>query len=583
MLEINNNNINICWSSLLIEELVRNGINYFCLSPGSRSAPLAISAARNKKARTIICYDERGASYHAVGYARAQNRPAVLICTSGTAACNYYPAIAEASADQVPLIVLTADRPPELRDTGANQTIDQVNLFGKYTRWFADMPCPDEKIPPEYVLAAVDRAVFLSQRTPAGPVHLNCMFREPLVPAGKSQSTSYLNSIKQWQNSSSPYTAHGLPCIIAPARDVLGIANILNRAKKGLIVAGQLATAAEQLAVRKFAIKLNWPVLADIQSGLRLGSDHLPVLQMYDSLLASKRFVQKAVPDTIIHFGGRVTSKAYLKLIKAQSRLDYIMVSNNPSRVDPEHKLTFKVETHIPAFCKMLSANLKPSINKKWRDYFTGIASDHKKAVIKYLSQKSDISEPAVAAIVSQEITKETCLFLGSSMPIRDMDRFGTAAGHSVRVAGNRGVSGIDGTIASTSGYAAGTGKPVTLIIGDMAFLHDMNSLTLVNLIKQPLIIVVINNHGGGIFSFLPVAECNDVFEPFFMVPHNYTFKDIAAAFGIQYFNPETQDLFRHIYKQSIKQKISAIIEVNTDINKNLEVHKELDNIIVNY
>ena len=236
---INTANINILWGSLIIAELIRNGIDYFCISPGSRSAPLATAVAQNQRARYLICFDERGAAFHALGYGRATGRPAALICTSGTAAANYYPAIIEASADNIPMLVLTADRPPELHESGANQVIDQPNLYGKYLNWEFDLPCPDEKIPPQFVLTTVDQAVFRSRRKPGGPVHVNCMFREPLAPFSEPIGNDYLQLISDWERKTEPLTKYEIAGVKPESSILKEVSDIIDHAKRGIVLAGK--------------------------------------------------------------------------------------------------------------------------------------------------------------------------------------------------------------------------------------------------------------------------------------------------------------------------------------------------------
>ena len=261
----------------MIEELVRNGVSSFCISPGSRSTPLAAAAARHPGARTVVHYDERGASFFALGQARGSGRPAVMICTSGTAVANCLPAVVEASMDMIPLIVLTADRPPELRDTGANQTIDQSQLFGNHVLWQADLPCPDDKLDPTYRLTTIDQAVYRAQNMPAGPVHLNCMFREPLEPLPSDDCRAVLSeSIENWKAGSKPYTNYASP-IVTPDTDTLKeYAGIINDASCGLLLVGSLHSEKDSQAVRLLSKHLGWPTLPDIRSGLRLDDDLRP-------------------------------------------------------------------------------------------------------------------------------------------------------------------------------------------------------------------------------------------------------------------------------------------------------------------
>jgi 2-succinyl-5-enolpyruvyl-6-hydroxy-3-cyclohexene-1-carboxylate synthase len=303
-------NINHCWGSLIIEELSRLGADYFCVASGSRSSPLVIALAQNKKLRSFVHFDERGLGFHAMGYSAATKKPAVLICTSGTAAANFFPAVIEASKKKLPLIVITADRPPELRQTGAVQTIDQVGLFGKYTQWATDMPCPDTKMDPQFVLTTIDQAWYQAVRH-RGVVHINCMFRPPLSLVATSEDLkTYTKPLVRWLLSKAPYTDYvtGFESVALPIPKK--ISGRLDAIKDGVIVVGKIAGADEADLVLHLAEKLGWPVFADISSGLRLGHDHPHLIHYFDHLLSSEEMIKKLSFDGVLHLGGRMTSRS---------------------------------------------------------------------------------------------------------------------------------------------------------------------------------------------------------------------------------------------------------------------------------
>ncbi len=573
---IHSENINMLWGSLLVEELLRNRITYFCISPGSRSSPLTIAVARNGQAVTRICYDERGAAFHALGYARATGRPAVLICTSGTALANYLPAVVEASVDVVPLLILSADRPPELLDSGANQAILQPGIFGKYVRWRFDLPCPDEKIPPETVLTTVDQAVYRALRSPAGPVHLNCHFREPLAPTTQEIPANYLQSISAWEQGKQPFTAYSRPILQQPPSAMEDIRRLVGRAKHGILVSGNLHSEADRKASRKLAIALGWPLFADILSGLRLGNDTANHVACFDQLLLSDELQQSLRPDVILHLGGRLTSKLFLQFMEKYSPQEYIMVAEHPYRHDPAHRLTNRLEMSVADFCSRLMEGLSPQIDEDWTARIAKKSQLVSEIIEEQLAKRADLTEPEIARLISQNIPAGHALFLASSLPIREMDMFADAGRAAVPIAANRGASGIDGTIASASGFAQGFNRAVTLLIGDLAFLHDLNSLSLLKSNSQPLIIVLLNNGGGGIFSFLPVAEFKEIFDPWFSTPHDYTFENAARLFQLDYFSPHSREEFLQSYSQAVQNGKSALIEIQTDRESNFKLQKDL-------
>jgi 2-succinyl-5-enolpyruvyl-6-hydroxy-3-cyclohexene-1-carboxylate synthase len=576
MVSQESSSINSLWAQLIVQEFLRNKTSQFVLSPGSRCTPLTAAVAAENNATVTMHFDERGAAYFALGYARATGRPAVLVCTSGTAAANYYPAVVEASMDRVPLILLTADRPPELLECGANQTIDQVNLYGKYVRFHFELPCPDLQIAPEVVLTLVDQAVYRTLRSPRGPVHLNCMFREPLAPTPSQQEFSkYLSNTKKWINGDKPFTSYEPPVLAVDHTTLEQLADNINSAAKGLLLIGSLNTAPERECARRLSQKLNWPTFTDIRSGLRLGRSNRNIISYFDQLLLSETF-KAMLPSTVIHLGGSLTSKR-LELYFEQNPPElYIHVADHPCRHDPCHRVSARIESHVDRFGDRLLPLLKTRPEDDFLKQLKHADNAAGEIIEGFIENDSAITEPAVARIVSSHIAKDSCLFLGNSMPIRDMDMYADPSGPRVNVAANRGASGIDGNIAAAAGFVHSAQVPGTLVIGDLACLHDLNSLDLLNKISNPLTVIVVNNDGGGIFSFLPVAECREIFEPFFATPHNLTFEKVAETFKLDYYQPRSKLALVENYKNALDSNRSAIIEVHTDRNENLAIHKSL-------
>ena len=578
-------NLNALWGSLIVEELIRNGLEQFCISPGSRSTPLTAAVARNKKAKQRIFYDERGAAFYALGLARAAGKPAVLICTSGTAAANYYPAVIEASVDCLPLIVITADRPPELRETGANQTIPQPNLFGKFSRWQFDLPCPDINISPETVLTTVDQLIYRSQRSPAGPVHLNCMFREPFF-SGETEALDPFSTLKgdqsinHWQQSNTPFTTYHASHSHPSPAELENLKPLLGDSSDCLIIAGKM-NPNEAEAVRRLAAHMNCPVFPDITSGLRMETGNGRIIHYFDQLLLSENLQNELSPKVILHFGGQLTSKRWLQFVDRKKPENYILVQNHPFRYDPMHIVTQRFESDIPAFCQQLSAVLPKQKAASFVEALSKKNTLAEAVISQFVRHDDKINEIAAAHIVSKVIPSETGLFLAASMPVRDMDMYAAYSGNPLRISANRGASGIDGTIASAAGFAAGLAAPVTLMIGDLAFLHDLNSLAIAADQPQPLIIVLINNQGGGIFSFLPVSQQKDIFEPFFGTPHALKFSHAANLFGLTYAAPESCTGFKDAYLAAVSRKTSTIIEIKTDRKENKTLHNMLQQQII--
>jgi 2-succinyl-5-enolpyruvyl-6-hydroxy-3-cyclohexene-1-carboxylate synthase len=574
-------NINSFWGYLLIEELVRNDITCFCISPGSRSTPLTIAAAENEKAEKIIFFDERAAAFYALGYARAYGKPAAVICTSGTAGANFYPAIIEAKNSQIPLIILTADRPPELRDTGANQTIDQVGMYGKFINWQFDLPCPDTNISAKFLLSTVDQAVHQSGSIPAGPVHLNCMFREPLEPTAQDLPEEYYKSVINWEKLVEPNTIYHAAKRRPADQDLTEITRKINDSKNGLIVVGQLNQISERETVSALAAKLQWPVFADITSGVRNQSQYIPLVPYFDQLFLSDTVIKKLKPDLILHFGRPLTSKRYLKIMEKLSPSCYIQIDPGDARLDPAQLVSQKVCGDIQLICQHLTNHVESHSNPAIEKYLKETTENIDTILDSYCPEENEISEISLARLISQNLTTDQGLFLASSMPVRDFDMYAGSFIKTGNISANRGVSGIDGTLASAIGYASGLKNRVTVVLGDLALLHDLNSLSLVHQIRYPLTIICINNGGGGIFSFLPVAGFNHIFEKYFATAHQYNFHDVSSMFNIAYERPSFNSEFSDIYIKNISSESSMLIEIKTDRKKNYQLHQEIQNKIL--
>lgn len=570
-------NRNRFWADLLVEELIRSGVDFFCLAPGSRSTPLTTAVAAHPKARALLHFDERGAAFCALGYARATGRPAVWMTTSGTAVANGLPAVVEAANDGVPLLLVTADRPPELRDTGTNQTIDQVKIFGGYVRWQFELPVPADAVDPSVVLTTVDHAVHRACR-PAqpGPVHLNCMFREPLAPDAEPWDAGVPPALALWKAGSSPFTRYAVPAGAPSEVETAPVWHALRQAERGLVVAGRLAHAAQGAAVRNLAEALGWPLLADIASQVRLGMPGPTQVVYYDQVLASAPFREAHPPDAVLYVGGLGASKRLLQFIEQSAPTCFAVLREDGARFDPIHRVTHRIEARIEGYCAALAAlaSARLALPVKWPASWRA-ADDRVAACLdEVFADTNRLTEPLVARLIAQHLPAGHGLCLASSMPVRDMDMYAPPGGAPARVAVNRGASGIDGTVATAAGFTEGLQAPVTLVIGDLALLHDLNSLALLR--DRPVVVVVVNNDGGGIFSFLPIARHTDVFEPYFGTPHGLTFAAAAALFGLAYHHPETPEAFLAAYVAACGRPAATLMEVTTNRKSNHALHQDL-------
>lgn len=570
---MNNNEITTLWSTLIIEELVRHGIRRFCISPGSRSTPLTAAAARNPETVRNIFPDERAAAFFALGYARSTGQPAALICTSGTAVANYFPAVVEASLDNQPMLVLSADRPFELFETGANQTIRQHGIFGSYTRWNIELPEPTEETPANVLLSTIDHAIRKSLGSPPGPVHLNLPFRKPFDPVDIPPDNPWTRTIDLWINESEPLNNLAFSRKTADDTTVDRIKELLTSASCPLLVAGHLDTKADAEAVFSLAKTLKTPLYTDISSQLRMHLENEPL----QTLLMSECFTSRFKPDLVLHFGGKIVSKQLAATIKRWGPVHFIVIKNHSDRYNPDHNVTLQVE----ASPGDAASRLASAVNKTHENALSlpTLSYEIERELNDYCSPEKPLTEISTTRIVSDLIPEGHGLFLANSMPIRDMDTYTALRKNStVPLCGmNRGASGIDGNIATAAGFAQGLSAPVTLVIGDIAFLHDLNSLTLLRNMKHPLHIVVINNNGGGIFSFLPIAEQKDIFETHFGTPQDYRISSVAETFGIAHSNPLTNGQLRESYLENCRSNTSGIIEITCSRTDNVVEHRRLN------
>ncbi|MBC8259649.1 MAG: 2-succinyl-5-enolpyruvyl-6-hydroxy-3-cyclohexene-1-carboxylic-acid synthase [SAR324 cluster bacterium] len=562
-------NWNERWGEWIIEELVRLGTECFCISPGSRSTPLTTAVARNPGANSVVFYDERAAAYYALGHARATGRPAVLICTSGTAAANYLPAVIESSVEHIPLLVLTADRPAELQDTGANQAINQTNLFGSFVRWFFDpgSPCPEFSL--NSLLSVIDHAVSKTNRPVPGPVQLNLPFREPFFENAENNEKNEKKLLPE-KNS---YIRFAACRKILPVTDINNL--LKNCPSSGILSIGRVP-AGSLPSIRKLAEALGWPVFADVTSGLRLGNNCPNRITYYDQLLHKDPAVTNIEPHAVWHIGFPPTSKRWLSYWAQKPAQQMVWIADHAERLDQSHNFRWIIEADITEFCDQVAANLKQktrnpliqSNTEQWR-----LASEQ---VEKLLEQhfnenleSKEINEFGLVRKLTETVPKTHSFFIGNSLPVRAVDMVGSGKGADIPTALNRGASGIDGLIATACGYCSGLKRPLTLLLGDLSALHDLNSFKILADSQEQILLILLNNHGGGIFSFLPVVQQTDIFEPFFGTPHNYDFRSVSAMFNLNYYKPDSIADFEKDYQQALSSNKSAVLEIISEREQN--------------
>jgi 2-succinyl-5-enolpyruvyl-6-hydroxy-3-cyclohexene-1-carboxylate synthase len=555
--------------SAFIEELYHSGVNKVVISPGSRSTPLAMLFAKHPNIESFINIDERSAAFFALGMAKADKQPVAILCTSGTAAANYYPAVIEAKYSRVPLVVLTADRPHELREVGAPQAINQIDLFGSHAKWFDEMALPehtDSMI--QYAKRAASRGAAFAQSVPEGPVHFNFPLREPLVPDMRY-------TFKEEQSQTVITQGAG-----SVSRSVLErLAFQLSGKRKGMIVCGPQLDARAVEAVVKLAEKMNFPVLADPLSSLRSGDhDKSLIIDGYDSFLRIEKFKSAMRPDIVIRVGAMPVSKALTLFLKDQE-IDHWVLDSGGMWRDPSGKCTEMIHADEAQVLNGLADMMDGTDTEGgWMNQWVKINQKTQELTADF-TVKNNVSLDEGMSVKSliESLPENSAIFASNSMPIRDLDTFFMNNEKNVTVLANRGANGIDGVVSTAMGVSA-TGKPTYLVIGDLAFYHDMNGLLAGKMYGLNLKILLINNNGGGIFSYLPQANEKEHFELLFGTPADLDFVHAAKLYGANYKKAETFEEFTEALAEWDTISGLSIIEAVTNREENVRNHRELWN-----
>ena len=575
-------NRNVLWAETLVDELAAGGLDAVCLSPGSRSTPLTMAFAAHDDVSVFSILDERSAAFFALGRARRTGEPTALVCTSGTAAANYHPAIVEAGQARVPLLALTADRPPELRDSGANQTVDQEKLYGSAVRWYRDLPEP-EATPRKLRRLRTDAARALAETTgtPAGPVHLNCPFRKPLeplevpgdVPEGWDEGDERASEGRPGR--AYVQTTQGRPTLSDDRLDAL--ASAVADADGGLVVAGpadplDVSREAYAPTLATLGGTAGFPVLADALSAVRYGPHvpDAPVLGAYDGYVDA--LLDVVEPDVVLRFGASPTSKPLRKALAARD-VRQVLVDPAGEWRDAEFATDELVVADPVHVARGLVERLDDADDAHGES--TGatervqraLAMDEAFAASVARARADDAVgafEGAVLADAVAHAPDPATVVVSNSMPVRDVDRFAGATDREVTVLANRGASGIDGVTSTALGAGSATDDDLVYVTGDLAFYHDMNGLLSLSRCDVDATIVVVNNDGGGIFHELPVADFDPPFTEQFQTPHGLDFEPVGDLYDVP-FERVTVDAFAAAYRDAVAEPGSRVLEVAFD------------------
>ena len=560
-----------------VAELAAAGIQDAIVCPGSRSTPLALAVASCEALTTRVLHDERSAGFFALGLARVSRRPVVIVVTSGTAVAELVPAVVEANLARVPLVVLTADRPAELRDRGAPQTINQAGIFGGTVKWFSELPLFDgAEATNAHVLGVAGRAVAVAADAPAGPVHLNLPFREPLLPDGPLATTAA-------DIQGRPYTS-----VITGARalDEDGLGAVLRRmvgVERGLIIAGPDDDERLPDALATLAAATGFPILADPLSGLRTGPhDQSLVIARADQLCRPGPWIDAHAPQLVIRTGAMPTAKPILEYL-TRTRPELIVLDGGSGWREPALLPATFVHADAAETASMLSECFEGPADTTWAADWRAADDAATEAMTRWLAKLDEPFEAAPFPALAEALPDGAVLWSGSSMPVRDMDAWLPSTDRAITVCSNRGANGIDGVISSALGASA-AGAPTALVIGDVSFLHDIGALTIARVQSLTLTVVLVDNDGGGIFSFLPQAQpaaatpgsgLPEHYEQLFGTPHGTDFPKVIEAFGGTCRDTDARGLAGTI-GEALGRPGLNVVRLRTDRARNVVLHREV-------
>ena len=592
-------NLNALWARAILEELVRAGVRHVCISPGSRSTPLTLAAASHPRLRAHSHIDERCAAFFALGLGKATGAPAALICTSGTAGAHYYPAILEAAHARVPLIALTADRPFELQGTGAGQTMEQKELFGRHVRMHLHLERPDVTGQAlRHVRVCVDRACAAAMgRTGAnapGPVHINVPFREPLAPLPRPGQIPKnlledepLGALGREQAPLVTISREPAP----PAEaDVEVLVEALRQARRPVIVCGPAEPIHGHIGAAAIALAraAGAPLLADPASGARRAPGAAGVAgSCQDAYLRSEPWRATHAPDLVVRLGAQPTSKVYRFWREQHPQATEILIDPFGQLLDQPQQAARLITAAPEPLCQRVAArHERPGCDPEWRQAFVRAERVADEALEAALAEAGDsLWEGAIARDVAEALPAEAALFAASSMPIRDLDTFARASDTPLEVLANRGVNGIDGLISTAMGVAAASARPCALLIGDVAFLHDVGGLLAASRGFDPrspepdLTVVLVHNGGGGIFEHLPIAGISapgvpEHYERHFLTTHEVDFASVCRGYGVAHHLIEGRRALQDALAGCIGRPGVQVLEARVDLEENLARHR---------
>lgn len=563
MTEIHQGNLALHWTDTFFKHLVRYGVRHIIISPGSRSTPLTLAAAINPKFNKQVVLDERSAAFTALGIGKATNTPAVLICTSGTALANYHPAVIESWQSGIPLILATADRPPKLHATGANQAIDQLKIFGDYPVFFHNVGEPQTGDKDFQRLEMLAQQAISASQEQHGPVHLNFPFRKPLEP-----TEDYRKKIQQEHQNRNDDFQEPAPKVSTGITLYGSLKKQISSAQKPVIIIGPLAPADDTTSITKLADKISAPILSEASISSKQS------IQGFAGFLRNEELRDQLTPDLILRFGFQPTDKSLERALNQwPPQAHYHFAST-----DAWQDATLSGSQRIAWMGKQFSIkNISSQTNSQWFNQWKEAAQKFEGYFKDTITQHDILTDGDIYYYLAPQLTKQHFIMVSNSFPARDINLFGRQSS-DIPFFVNRGASGIDGITSTAMGISYGLKKSGVLFTGDLAFLHDTNALLNHQNMKQSLAIVVINNNGGSIFRMLPIADDQEHFETYFETPQKANISNLAGAYDIPYY---AVDSLMDLKKVNIPDLLSAhqgitIIECKTDSQASMELRRKL-------
>jgi 2-succinyl-5-enolpyruvyl-6-hydroxy-3-cyclohexene-1-carboxylate synthase len=574
-------NLNYLWSKFFVNQLALYGLKYVCISPGSRSTPLTTAFAENKRIKKFVIVDERSSAFFALGLAKQTGKPVALVTTSGTATANLYPAIIEAFKQRVPLIICTTDRPEYLRETGANQTINQKDLYKNHIRYSEDLALPKLSINSFTNLQrVVEKAFTTAIAKNVGPVHLNFQFEKPLEKSidNIEVEDKFSKNLKELFSPPLPFSPTPiLPLSVSTKKtdNTKEVLKKINSTQKGLIIVGwDSYQSSFTNKLIKLSQKTGYPILADGASGIFLRSENNNIIVNHQAFLRSAKFVNSYSPYLIIQFGNAPTSNTMLDFIKNSSCYK-ITVNAFGDRKDsgfPHHKI---LKANPNDFCDEVINILQKESDKSYLRIYQRADRVVEEFKAKFFKTLKPADEIGVVNQVIETLPEKSNLFISNSLPIRDLEFFKSKTNKKINLFVNRGASGIDGINSTAAGIAAASKQPTVLITGDLSFFHDTNGLHTIFKYKIPLTIILINNGGGAIFGMLPIAKEKRNFDDYFLTPLNLDFSKLIKTYKGKYYSIKSFNSLQTKLNESISNKSFSLLEIKTDYNRGIELRKK--------